>query len=147
MEVSGQLHPPPLYVQGKSPWYPLGRKLGGPHRRSERGREEKNSQLLPGLEPPIIQPVAQRYTTGQEDNIKIDRKALTHGHINWIETVQYTVQWCHFVAALMNLRLQYQHEFLSLLNVSTVRPSGELVSRRNALELPKFCLFQITRRR
>jgi hypothetical protein len=27
------------------------------------GGEEKNSQALPGLETPIIQPVAQRYTT------------------------------------------------------------------------------------
>jgi hypothetical protein len=27
-----------------------------------RGGEEKNSQPLPGLESPIIQPVAQRYT-------------------------------------------------------------------------------------
>jgi hypothetical protein len=27
------------------------------------GDEEKNSQPLPSLEPPIIQPVAQRYTT------------------------------------------------------------------------------------
>jgi hypothetical protein len=35
----------------------LDRRLGG------RGGEEKNSQSLPGLEPPIIQPVAQRYTT------------------------------------------------------------------------------------
>jgi hypothetical protein len=31
--------------------------------RSGRGGEEKNSELLPGLEPPIIQPLAQRYTT------------------------------------------------------------------------------------
>jgi hypothetical protein len=30
---------------------------------SERGGEEKNSQPLTGLEPPIIQPAAQRYTT------------------------------------------------------------------------------------
>jgi hypothetical protein len=29
---------------------------------SGRGTEEKNSQLLPGLEPPIIQPVTQRNT-------------------------------------------------------------------------------------
>jgi hypothetical protein len=28
--------------------------------------EEKNSQLLPGLEPLIIQPVAQRYTTEEQ---------------------------------------------------------------------------------
>jgi hypothetical protein len=33
-----------------------------PQSRSERG-EEKNSQLSPKLEPPIIQPVAQHYTT------------------------------------------------------------------------------------
>jgi hypothetical protein len=45
--------------QGKSPWYPL----DGPQSRSGRGAEEKNSELLQGLEPPIIQPVAQRYTT------------------------------------------------------------------------------------
>jgi hypothetical protein len=52
-----------LYLQGKSPWYPLDRRLGGPQSRSGRGSEEKNSQPLPGLEPSNIQPVAQRYTT------------------------------------------------------------------------------------
>jgi len=51
--------PRQLYFQGKIPWYPLYRRLGGPQSRSGRGGEEKNSQLLPGLEPPIIQPVAQ----------------------------------------------------------------------------------------
>jgi hypothetical protein len=51
--------PRPLYPQGKSPWYPLNRRLGGLHSRSERGGEEKNPQHLPGLEPPIIQLVAQ----------------------------------------------------------------------------------------
>jgi hypothetical protein len=30
---------------------------------SGRGDEEKNSQNLPAFEPPIIQPVVQRYTT------------------------------------------------------------------------------------
>jgi hypothetical protein len=53
----------PLYPQGKSPWYPLDRRLGGPQSRSGRGGEKKNSQSLPGLEPPIIQPVVQSYTT------------------------------------------------------------------------------------
>jgi hypothetical protein len=52
----------PLYPQRKSPWYPLGRRLGGPKCRSGRGGEEKNSQPLAGFEPPIIQTVAQRYT-------------------------------------------------------------------------------------
>jgi hypothetical protein len=55
--------PRPLYPQGKIPWYPVDRRLGGPQNRSGRGGEEKNCQTLPGLEPPIIQPVAQRYTT------------------------------------------------------------------------------------
>jgi len=32
---------------------PSDRRVGGPQSRSVRGGEEKNSQLLPGLEPPI----------------------------------------------------------------------------------------------
>jgi hypothetical protein len=46
----------PLYPQGKTPWYPLDRRLGGHQSRSGRGGEERNSQLLPVLEPPIIRP-------------------------------------------------------------------------------------------
>jgi hypothetical protein len=42
--------PRPLYPQGKSPWYSLDRRLVGPHSRSGRGSEEKNSQLPPGIE-------------------------------------------------------------------------------------------------
>jgi hypothetical protein len=34
MEVSGQLHAPVALPQGKSPWYPLDKKLGGPQNRS-----------------------------------------------------------------------------------------------------------------
>jgi hypothetical protein len=49
-----------LYHQEKSPWQSLGRRLGGSQ---SRGGEEKNSQPLPWLEPPIMHPVAQRYTT------------------------------------------------------------------------------------
>jgi hypothetical protein len=63
MEGSGKLHAPAALPQGKSPWCPLDRRPGGPHSRPGRGGEEKNSQPLPGLEPPIIQPLAQRYTT------------------------------------------------------------------------------------
>jgi hypothetical protein len=40
----------------------LDRRLSGPQSWSGRGDEDKNSRPLPGLEPPIIQPVAQRYT-------------------------------------------------------------------------------------
>jgi hypothetical protein len=53
----------PLYPQEKSPCYQLYRRLGRPQSWPRCGGEEKNSQLLPGLEPPIIQAVAQRYTT------------------------------------------------------------------------------------
>jgi len=48
--------PQPLYPQRKSPWYPLDRRLGGIQIRSGHDGEENNSQPLPGLEPPIIQP-------------------------------------------------------------------------------------------
>jgi hypothetical protein len=43
--------PRPLYPQGKSPWYPLDRRLGGHQRRSGRGGEEKNYQPPSGIEP------------------------------------------------------------------------------------------------
>jgi hypothetical protein len=56
----------PIYFRGKNP---LDRRLGGSHSRSGRGVEKKNSQPLPGLEPPIIQPVAQRYTYCLTDQI------------------------------------------------------------------------------
>jgi hypothetical protein len=49
-------------------------RLGGSQSRSGDGGEEENSQPLPGLEPPIIQPVTQRYpgsTSRTRGNIKI----------------------------------------------------------------------------
>jgi hypothetical protein len=55
--------PQPLYPQGKNSWYVLDRRLGEPQSWSGRSGEERNFKPLPGLEPPIIQPVAQRYTT------------------------------------------------------------------------------------
>jgi hypothetical protein len=54
---------PGRFTPRKSPWYPLDRRLDGPQNRSGYGGEEKNSQALLGLEPPILQLVAQRYTT------------------------------------------------------------------------------------
>jgi hypothetical protein len=41
----------------------LDRRLGGPESWSGHSGKEKNSQPLPGLKPPIIKPIAQRYTT------------------------------------------------------------------------------------
>jgi hypothetical protein len=60
----------PLYTQVKRPWYPLDRRLGGTHNRSGPNGEEKNSQLLQDIEPPIIQPVVQRYTVELRSNPK-----------------------------------------------------------------------------
>jgi hypothetical protein len=60
MEVSGQLHAPAALPSRKDP---LGKRLGEPQSQSGRGGEEKNSQALPGLEPPIMQSAAQHYTS------------------------------------------------------------------------------------
>jgi hypothetical protein len=46
MEASGQHHAPAALPQGKSPYYPLDRRLGGPQSRSGRSSEEKNSHIL-----------------------------------------------------------------------------------------------------
>jgi hypothetical protein len=62
MEVSGQFHAPVTVPEGKKPCFPLYRRLGGPQGLSGSGVEDENPQPLPGLEPPTIQPVAQRYT-------------------------------------------------------------------------------------
>jgi hypothetical protein len=50
-----------LYPQGKSPWYPVDRRLDGPQSQSGCSGEEKNSQPLLELKPSIIQPTAQCY--------------------------------------------------------------------------------------
>jgi hypothetical protein len=52
-----------LYLQGKSPCYPVDRRLGGPQSQYGYGGEEKNSQPLPGLKCLTIQPVAYYCTT------------------------------------------------------------------------------------
>jgi len=46
-----------LYPQGKSPCYPLDRRLGGPQSLSAGGGEEKNSQTPPALDHPSRIPV------------------------------------------------------------------------------------------
>jgi hypothetical protein len=63
MEVNGQLHAPAALPRDKSPWYALDRRLGGHQSRSGRCGEKKISQPLPGLEPPIMHPIVQPYTT------------------------------------------------------------------------------------
>jgi hypothetical protein len=63
MEVSSQLHDPAALPQGKEPLATIALEVEWAQSRSGRGGEEKNSQPPPGLEPPIIQPVAEPYTT------------------------------------------------------------------------------------
>jgi hypothetical protein len=46
MEVSGQLHAPAALPQGKSIWYPLDRRLGGPQSRSGRRCKEKKNPFI-----------------------------------------------------------------------------------------------------
>jgi len=48
-----------LHAQGKSPWCTLDRRLGRSQSQCGHGGEEKNSQPLPCLVPPIIHPIAQ----------------------------------------------------------------------------------------
>jgi hypothetical protein len=55
MEVSGQLHASAALTPGEEPF---DRRLAGLQSRTGHGGEEKIFHPLPGLEPPIVQPVA-----------------------------------------------------------------------------------------
>jgi hypothetical protein len=100
MSVSGQLHAPAALYPGKEP-------LGAPQRRSGHGGEEKNSQPLPGLEPPIIQSVAQRYTTELSLFLILDRilGKLGGGGDEWMRLAQDRDQWRDLVNRVMNFRV------------------------------------------
>jgi hypothetical protein len=49
----------------------------GPNAGLDAGGEDKNSHLLPGLEPPIIQPIAQRYAT------ELSRLLMVRSHFSF----------------------------------------------------------------
>jgi hypothetical protein len=51
IKLNGQLHALAVLLQGKDPWYPLNRRLGGPQSCSGHGGEEKNFQSPPGIKP------------------------------------------------------------------------------------------------
>jgi hypothetical protein len=57
------LTPQPLYPRGKSPRYPLDRRLGGPQSQSGKFEEEKILDPTGTRTPsPVVQPIASRYT-------------------------------------------------------------------------------------
>jgi hypothetical protein len=62
LEMSGQLDAPAALLQAKEPRYPLGRRLGGPQRRSERRGENSWPYRDLNCDPLVVQPVARRYT-------------------------------------------------------------------------------------
>jgi hypothetical protein len=84
-----------LYPQAKSPWCTLDRRVGGTQSWSGLGGEEKNSQPLPRLEPPIIQSIAQRYTT--ELSSVLSERNTTKIHNKTRNTMEIqTVHKLHF---------------------------------------------------
>jgi hypothetical protein len=63
LEVSGQLHAPAALPPGKSPRYPLDRRMGGPQSRSGRRRRENSWPYRDSnSDPSVVQPVASRHT-------------------------------------------------------------------------------------
>jgi hypothetical protein len=92
--LGGKLHAPAALPQGKSPWYPLDRKMDGPQSRSGRGGEEKNSQPLPGIEPqnpdrPARSPALYRLSYHGSFMLKVAKKS------NWINTNEITSEEYH----------------------------------------------------
>jgi hypothetical protein len=99
----------PLYPQGKSPCYPLDTRQGGPQSRSGCVGEERNSQRFPELEPSIVQPVAQRYSTEISRPLAVSSttvyedvsKSFRTGRVEWeLQTVQLSVTRWSCIAIL-----------------------------------------------
>jgi len=61
VEVSGELHASAALHPGKSPRYPLDRRLGGTQSLSGREDEEKNNLPLPGIKPRPSNPQPSHY--------------------------------------------------------------------------------------
>jgi hypothetical protein len=83
LEVSGQPHTQPLYPQGKSPWYPLCRRLGGPKSRSRQHGEVK-VLAPPELELRLLRPPARSqslyWLSCPCSNHEVTNKLLKCGH-------------------------------------------------------------------
>jgi hypothetical protein len=106
--------PRPLYPQGMSPLYPMGRKLGGIQKSSGRGGAEKNSQSPQESNPrtPIVRPIAQRYT----DQFKMIIHEI------------YTLHYSHFSALNQNrvdtFLISQSYVLCNSMSCSYIRCSG-----------------------
>jgi hypothetical protein len=71
--------PWPLYSQGKNPWYPLDRRLGEPRAGLDAVVKKIPSPCLDS-NLPIIQPIAQHYTTELSGSYLVDRVKVETWH-------------------------------------------------------------------
>jgi hypothetical protein len=117
-----------LFPQVKSPSYSLDRRLTEPQSRPGHGGEEKNSQPLPGLEPPIIHFVVQRYATElfrlQFICTKWQMKDELAGNIPELLEVQYYSALQYFIFRLTH----FLQEIKISLHVSLMRNMHHLCS-------------------
>jgi hypothetical protein len=88
--------PRTLYPQGKSPWYPLDRRLGGPQSRSGRGGEDKNSQPLPGNEPLNI--LIYQYVFTLKFGLEIIQVSAESSNPYFQTLIKMTIVWINFRA-------------------------------------------------
>jgi hypothetical protein len=99
MELCSQIHAPAASSHcERAPGTPLGRRLGGPQSRSGRGGVEKNFQPLPGLEPPIIQHVVQRYTT-ELSRLRQNVQLLLRWYFGRMQNRNVAAAWIPFGAS------------------------------------------------
>jgi hypothetical protein len=150
--------PPP----GKSPWYPLDRNLGMPQSWSGRGGEEKNPPPpCRDSNPPIIQPVIQRYTDwvipapGTYTMVQdILRKTDSHSAC---QTACFLYGTRRFVAVLTKVhhrilswvknqsrsealwKITLTYYFFTVRGLLAPRPSSKLED--HALSVVRYCLF------
>jgi hypothetical protein len=96
--------PRPLYPQGKSPWYSLDRRLGGPQSRSGGGGggggEEKNSQ------PPTGNRTQNPDRPARSTALYRLSCHGSHGNVGvkWIALAQDELKWRSIVVLMMSSR-------------------------------------------